>query len=326
MIMRSHFKKIFYVLLAIAFLTLGWGLYAYYQEGTFQENKHVTIYKGQSLFDIAHVLVAKKIIGNPYLFSFSMIATGKRAHIKAGEYEFEPRSSIQKVAEKLVKGRVYLHKLTIPEGLTSHQVREILKAQDYLVADTDALPPEGTLLPETYSVPRGTTYSELYRLMEQKMIEFLTEAWDSRSPGLPFSSPYEALILASIVEKETSLKNEKPHVAAVFINRLKLGMPLQADPTVVYVLAKGQGSYGKKLLTADLKKNFPHNTYINKGLPPTPIAMAGTGAILAVLNPKITNDIYFVASGDGGHRFSNTLIAHNKNVFQYRKNKIKGKI
>ncbi len=321
--MHPFLKKTFYTIAVLISLLLGGGTYTYHQSGPLSQSTVVTISKGQSLFEIARSLEKEGIIRHPHIFALTLIALGKRTSVQAGEYEFEARASHQNIADKLTKGLVYLHKLTIPEGLTGYQVREILKAQDYLVRDTNDIPEEGTLLPETYSIPKGTTYSDLYKLMEKNLKDFLAEAWEKRASDLPFTFPYDALILASIVEKETPLPQEKPRVAAVFINRLKKGMLLQADPTVVYNLTKGQGKYGKKLLAADLKKDLSHNTYVHKGLPPTPIAMAGKEAILAVLNPMKIDDMYFVADGNGGHAFSPNLKTHNQNVLVYRRKKRK---
>jgi len=316
--MKSSLLKISFILLLLSIFSIGWVAYTYYQPGPLKEPVRVILPKGASLFKISHILGKQNVIQYPRIFALILVATGKRTHIQAGEYEFAPFLTPAAVVDKLTKGQVYLYKLTFPEGITSYQIREILKAQDYLISDTDRLPPEGMLFPETYAVPRGTPYSKIYALMEEKMVEFMAKAWKERALNLPFASTYEALILASIVEKETSLSQEKPHVAAVFINRLKRGMFLQADPTIVYNLTCGKGIYGKKLLATDLKKTLPHNTYLYKGLPPTPIAMPGKEAILAVLNPRVIDDIYFVADGNGGHKFSNNLKTHIQYVLAYR--------
>ena len=210
-------------------------------------------------------------------------------------------------------------RLTMAEGITSWQVVEALSNIDILTGDILEIPAEGSLATISYELRKGDTRTGLLQRMSQTQESYLSEAWALRAEGLPLATPQEALILASIIEKETAMAAERRLVASVFINRLNRGMPLQTDPTVIYGITKGQAVLGRGLRRSDLRKDTPWNTYTNKGLPPTPIANPGKASIEAALNPESTNLVFFVADGTGGHAFAETLAEHNKNVEKWRK-------
>jgi UPF0755 protein len=239
--------------------------------------------------------------------------------LKHGEYLIKPHASVREIIDVLAEGKAVQYKVTIPEGLTSQQIVERLKAEQNLTGDIAAVPPEGSLFPETYGVEKGTTRAALLDRMKEKMQQFLAAAWEKRKPGLLLKTPQEAMAFASIVEKETGRPDERDRVAAVFMNRLRKGMRLQSDPTVIYGIVGGQGALGRPLTRADLDQKSTHNTYQIDGLPPTPICNPGRSAIEATLNPAATNDLYFVADGTGGHVFSDTLKEHNAAVSNWRK-------
>ena len=210
-------------------------------------------------------------------------------------------------------------RLTMAEGITSWQVVEALSNIDILTGDILEIPAEGSLATISYELRKGDTRTGLLQRMSQTQESYLSEAWALRAEGLPLATPQEALILASIIEKETAMAAERRLVASVFINRLNRGMPLQTDPTVIYGITKGQAVLGRGLRRSELRKDTPWNTYTNKGLPPTPIANPGKASIEAALSPETTNLVFFVADGTGGHAFAETLAEHNKNVAKWRK-------
>jgi UPF0755 protein len=209
-------------------------------------------------------------------------------------------------------------RVTLAEGVTSWLVVEALKRADFLQGDIAKRPEEGSLAPDSYEVDRGSDRASLIARMVQEQSDTLTELWASRADGLPYKTPEEALIMASIVEKETGIAEERPQVASVFVNRLKQGMRLQTDPAVIYGVTKGEGLLGRGLRQSELRRETPYNTYVIAGLPPTPIANPGRLSIEAALNPAQTDYVFFVADGSGGHAFATTLEEHNKNVVKWR--------
>ena len=243
---------------------------------------------------------------------------GLGGRLKAGEYAIPSKASMAEILSLLTAGKSILHKLTIAEGLTSVQVIRLVAADSILTGDTGPAPAEGTLLPETYLFPRGETRGGIVSKMRKAHDDLLVELWPKRQLDLPFSTIGEAITLASIVEKETSLPAERPRVAAVYINRLRKHMLLQSDPSVIYGLTKGE-PLGHGLRQSELEKITPYNTYKVAGLPPTPIANPGRASVEAVLNPSRTNELYFVADGSGGHVFASTLAEHEANVRKWRK-------
>ena len=225
--------------------------------------------------------------------------------------------SLKKLADILTSGKVYLRKITFAEGLTTREIAEILYDNNLLDGDF-SIPPEGYFLPETYTFSRGEKRQNIVEQGHKAMQEFLQSAWDNREQNLPLKNKEELLILASIVEKETGVAAERPQVASVFINRLRKGMLLQTDPTVIYALTKGQKELERLLTRKDLTIDSPYNTYKYAGLPPKPICNPGKASILAASHPDKTPYLYFVASGNGGHNFARTLSEHNENVRKWR--------
>ncbi|MFA5593163.1 MAG: endolytic transglycosylase MltG [Micavibrio sp.] len=283
------------------------------------------IERGRGVAAIAQKLEDTDIIESAFIFKLLTRIDGDRRPLKAGEYQFTAHIKMEEVLEKLRAGDVYDRKVTFPEGMTSWQVVEILNALPDLSGEIDSVPAEGTLLPQTYHYINGDDRAVIIARMQDGLQKALDELWAGRAEDLPVKTPEEALTLASIVEKETGVADERRRVAGVFINRLRRSMPLQSDPTVIYGITQGriqnegQGPLGRRLLTKDLRAQNPYNTYTNPGLPPGPIANPGRASIEAVLNPEIHDYIYFVADGTGGHVFARTLAEHNRNVANWRK-------
>lgn len=276
----------------------------------------VILRKGASLPEIASSLERGGVIRSSSIFMTAAKATGAARGLKAGEYEFASRASMATILDAIRHGRIVRHWITIPEGLTSDMVMDILNKSDVLTGDA-ATPPEGAILPETYEVQRGEDRAAVLQRMMDDRDKLLNQLWAHRQEGLPYRSKEEAVTMASIVEKETGKASERPQVAAVFINRLRTGMRLDTDPTVIYGISRGR-PLGRGLRRSELDTPTPYNTYRIDGLPPTPIANPGRAALAAALNPAKTNDLYFVADGTGGHVFASTLEQHNANVAKWR--------
>jgi UPF0755 protein len=286
--------------------------------GPLAADKVVVIPPRSDADEVAQILADEGVIDSRLGFTVTLFMEGLRGKLRAGEYLFRQGASLQEAIDEIVQGRAILHTLTIPEGLTSQQVVEKLRADEALAGEIREVPREGALAPETYKFQRGDTRDKLLDKMARAQKALVDEIWKRRIPDLPLRSPYEMVTLASIVEKETGRADERPRVAAVFLNRLKKHMRLQSDPTVVYGLVGGQGVLGHTLTRDDLESRTPYNTYVIDGLPPGPIANPGRAALEAVASPSRTGDLYFVADGTGGHVFAETLDAHNKNVLRWR--------
>jgi UPF0755 protein len=276
----------------------------------------VILRPGAGLSEIASTLQRAGVIRSAPLFSAGAQLTGAARSLKAGEYLFPSRSSMSQVLDKIHAGKVVRHFVTVPEGWTSEMVIDILMAEPILTG-TAPVPPEGALLPETYEVRRGEDRAAVLQRMMDARERLLGEIWAQRKPDLPFSTPEEAVTLASIVEKETSVAAERPRIAAVFVNRLRQGMRLQSDPTIIYGISRGR-PLGRGILLSELTAPTPYNTYAIDGLPPTPIGNPGKASLVAVLAPLETEDLYFVADGSGGHAFAATLEEHERNVARWR--------
>lgn len=252
------------------------------------------------------------------MFRFGTALDGQARHLKAGEFAFAAAISAREAAAVIVSGRTVVRRLTLVEGQTTAQAVALLRAAEGLMGDVSVNPGEGELLPDTYFYSWGDSRERMLARQRRAMVDTLAELWPKRAPGLPLQTPQQALILASIVEKETGIAEERSLVAAVFLNRLKRGMRLQADPTVIYGLTQGNAPLDRPLSRADLAASHPWNTYVVEGLPPTPIANPGRAALAAVLNPAPSDALYFVADGTGRHVFARTLAEHNANVARLR--------
>ncbi len=311
------------IIIAILAMATGgvvvWGNRTFEQAGPLAEDTVIVIPRGTGLRAIATMLTDVGIIRYPTLFIAKAKWTAAHRDLKAGEYAFKARVRPVDALSAIREGRVVVHRITIPEGLTSLEVAKLIDAAPRLTGDLGTVPPEGAVLPETYDYSYGDTRLDLLRRMTAARNATLMALWQARAEGLPLANPEAAVVLASIVEKETARPKERPRVAAVFINRLRRGMRLQSDPTVVYALTGGKRPLGRRLARSDLAIDNPFNTYVKKGLPPGPIANPGSAALEAVLQPAVTGDLYFVADGTGGHAFAKTLREHNRNVARWRR-------
>ncbi|MEM1077186.1 MAG: endolytic transglycosylase MltG [Pseudomonadota bacterium] len=232
---------------------------------------------------------------------------------------FAPEDPLPELyADLVAAGTPMAHRISVAEGVTSWQIADALQNADFLTGDVGPLPAEGSLAPDTYEVERGGARSEIVARMAEAQSRILAQAWETRDPEVPLESPEEALILASIIEKETSVPEERDVVSSVFVNRINRGMRLQTDPTVIYGITNGVGTLGRGLRRSELRASTPYNTYVIPGLPPTPIANPGRDAILAAVQPAESEYIFFVADGTGGHAFARTLVEHNENVARWR--------
>lgn len=316
------FNTLLAVLLGVA---LFYGYNNWAGPGPLKETKNVIIEKGTGVSAIAALLEKEGVIGNALVFKIAARLKNQQSNLKAGEYEFPAAIAARAVMDKLARGDVVQRRVTIPEGRTSWQVVQIVNAAEGLSGTVTAIPPEGSLLPETYSFTRDADRNAMIADMKTAMEKTIAELWPNRDPGLPFDTVEQALTLASIVEKETGIASERARIAGVFINRLRRGMALQTDPTVIYALTKGvvkdegMGPLGRRLLRKDIEDtDSPYNTYKYPGLPPGPIANPGRAAIEAVLHPEAHDFLYFVADGKGGHVFSATLKEHEKSADEWR--------
>ncbi|NKL36573.1 endolytic transglycosylase MltG [Rhizobium leguminosarum bv. viciae] len=294
----------------------------YRNPGPLQTNTNFIVRNGAGLTEIASNLERNAIISDARIFRY-LTATHLSAgeSLKAGEYEIKARASMRDIMELLKSGKSILYSVSFPEGLTVRQMFDRMLQDTVLEGDLPAaLPTEGSLRPDTYKFSRGTKRSEIIEQMAAAQQKLVDQIWDKRDPSLPLRSKEEFVTLASIVEKETGVPDERAHVASVFLNRLGKGMRLQSDPTIIYGLFGGEGKPADRpIYQSDLKRDTPYNTYVIKGLPPTPIANPGKDALEAVANPWKTQDLYFVADGTGGHVFAATLEEHNANVKRWRK-------
>ncbi len=314
---------VLYVFLFVFFASLiGGSVFSTYkffmQEGPLAVRKEIFIPKGIPLRKIADLLKKEGIIESPAVFTFGVRAHNKSGELKTGEYSIPARSSAKMVMDILTGGQTYIRRVTIPEGQTSKQIIDILNKTDGLIGTITSVPKNGTLLPETYYYSYGDSRQSILGRMRSAMERTIQELWESRIDDLPFETPGEAIVLASIVEKETSISAERNHIASVFINRIETGMRLQSDPTVIYAVTEGLLNMKRSLTTKDLRMRHPFNTYVINGLPPAPIANPGRDSIQAVLNPFKSQDIYFVADGSGGHVFAKTYDKHIENVKKWR--------
>jgi UPF0755 protein len=314
--------------------------FEFQQPGASTDTVTLTVRQGAGSDEVAD-LIQRQGIGNRWVFVAGVRLAGAGAKLQAGEYLIPAHASLSDIMRQMVDGRVIVHSITFPEGLTSQQVVDCLMADTVLVngytsgltakqvdnchADSVSLsgtiaqvPPEGALLPETYPYSLGDTRQSVIDRMRSDQAKLVADLWSRRAPDLPLKSSGELVTLASIIEKETSLSDERSRIASVYVNRLRLNMPLQADPTVIYALFKGAKPAGYTLSKSDLQVKSDYNTYAVGGLPPGPIANPGRASLEAAANPSRTHDLYFVADGSGGHVFAETYEDQQKNVAKYR--------
>ncbi len=263
------------------------------------------------------VLAEAGIVANPLPLRLAAWATASQGPLRAGEYLFPAAATLRDVLAILRTARPVQHRMTIPEGLTAAAIAILLERTETLSGDA-VVPQEGAVLPDTYLHERATTRAALLDRATRAMDRALAEAWAGRAEGLPLATPHDLLTLASIVERETGRHEERARVAQVFINRLKRGMRLQSDPTVVYAASGGIGTLDRPISRADLDAQHPYNTYRIPALPPSPIASPGPASLAAVAHPTTGDDLFFVADGTGGHAFARTLDEHNRNVARWR--------
>ena len=328
--------RILISLIAIAVLVLllfyGWLETRLDEPLALEQNTVIELRPGGSIRELATTLSDRGLLTTPTLFRLSTRLKGIDTRLKAGEYELQPGDSLNALLVKMVQGSVKQYSITLIEGLTFKQMWQSIQSHpqiSHTIDDADKvmallgkpeLHPEGQFLPDTYFIHRNTSDIELLHRAHAAMQMVLDDLWQKRQPDLPLDNPYQALILASIVEKESAVAAERPVIAGVFINRLRKGMRLQTDPTVIYGMGE---DYDGDIRFRDLRRDTPYNTYTRKGLPPTPIAMPGYEAIEAALNPEQTDYLYFVAMSDGSgrHVFTSTLAEHNKQVDKHQRGK-----
>src|SRR5947199_1012171 len=313
------------IITILIILMIGAGTVYYYGRqmletpGPLREDKIVNIPSRAGKRDIADALLREGVINvNPWLFIGGVFALKASSDLKPGEYSFQKSASLRDVIATIVEGKVVQHAVTIPEGLTSEQIVARLTDNDIFSGAVREMPREGTLLPETYKFPRGTTREQVIQRMQQAQKRVLAEIWERRSPDLPIRSPEQLLTLASIIEKETGKADERSRVAAVFVNRLRQRIKLQSDPTIIYGLVGGKGTLGRPIKRSEIQQPSPYNTYVVDGLPPGPIANPGRASLEAAANPARTPDLSFVPAATAGHAFTETYDQHQKNVAKLR--------
>lgn len=296
-----------------------WGMTQFEARGPLQQEATFMVQRGGGVSSIASSLEREGIIDSAAVFQAGVRVARANGQLKAGEYAFEPGVSMREVMEAIRDGRSIQHAISVPEGWTVDQVWARLETNEVLTGEMPEKPAEGTLLPDTYVFTRGETREAVARRMEEAQSALVQEIWAGRAEGLPVETIEEFVTLASIVERETGVADERPHVASVFVNRLNDGMRLQSDPTFIYGIWGGAGKpAGEPLRRSHIDSDTPYNTYRINGLPPGPIANPGRAALEAVAHPLDTDDLYFVADGTGGHAFARTLDEHNANVRAYR--------
>jgi len=308
-------------IVVLSALAMG-GAYMWFQgavkaPGPLQAPVTLIIAPGTGLSGITRQLADAGVVKQAWMAALEARRTGQDRILKPGEYRFDPGTSIDAALTKIVRHDVVVRFVTIPEGLITSDIFAIIDQAEGLGGQTTLRVSEGDLLPETYRYEWNDSRDGIVGRMRAARDTALQELWAGRAKDLPFTTPEEAVVLASIVEKETGLAGERARVAAVFVNRLRRGMRLQSDPTVLFGLGKA-GERGASITTADLERPTAFNTYVIPGLPPSPICHPGRAALAAVLNPLVSEEFYFVADGSGGHAFAATLDEHNRNVARWR--------
>ncbi|MSP01217.1 MAG: endolytic transglycosylase MltG [Acetobacteraceae bacterium] len=308
---------VWFAVLGGAAVATGFWLRAQWDKpGPLPQTKAVMVPRGGTAAAAA-ALKTSGVIENAMAFEALSWLTIFDGSIRAAEFSFPPKATISQVLAILRTAKPVEHRITLIEGLTAKQIAGLLMAAE-AASGTVELPPEGAVLPQTYAFDRGMARQAILARAKAAMDRELATVWAARAPNLPLSTPRDLLIVASIVERETAKDQERPHVAAVYLNRLRMGMKLQADPTVAYGASGGSGVLDHKLNRADLDRDDPYNTYKRAGLPPGPICSPGVASLRAVSRPMNSDDLYFVADGSGGHAFAKTVEAHNRNVARWR--------
>ena len=319
--MLSYFRWVLFFIALFA-TVMGGSVYVGHvlltAQGPLDKTKNVVIPRGAGPTTMSKLLQEEGVIAHPGLFRVALMIDPSPRPIKAGEYEVPAHTSMQALVELLQSGKVVQRRLTIPEGMTTPEALELVRRTEALSGEITLDVKEGDLLPETYFYSRDDTRDGLLLRMKEAMDKTLDEAWRKRAAGLPLANKREALILASIVVKETAVPAERSKVAAVFINRLRRRMKLESDPTTIYGLTEGKTALGRDLTRADLQSNTPFNTYVIAALPRGPISNPGRASIVAATNPGRDRSLFFVADGQGGHAFATTLPEHNRNVERWR--------
>ena len=306
----------FALLIAFVAITGAWALFLS-SKIDLEKEQIFNVKKGQGLSAIARSLEEEGVIHSPFFFKLSATMMFADKNLQAGSYKFNKDISIRDIIKMLARGHTVTYKVTIPEGLRTHEILAILKASPQISGDFNALnlTEENLLLPETYQYTHEEDVKQILLRMKEAMLLALDEAWENRDNNLPLRNKMELLTLASIIEKETGVDSERSEIAGVFVNRLNKRMRLQSDPTVIYGLKDYKGDITYK----HLKTDHPYNTYTRRGLPKGPIAHPGVASLKAAANPNVTENIYFVAKGDGGHVFAKSHAEHKKNVAAYLK-------
>ncbi len=309
---------LFLILAVAAGYVLYVGKQRFEAPGPLAQDRIVNIPRGSGLRDVSDVLARNGVIDQPWVFVAGVLLLKTHEGLKAGEYQFKAHASLNDVVTMLSEGKVLVHQISLPEGLTSEQIVQRLMDNDVLTGNIEEIPPEGSMLPDTYSFTRSTTRAQLILRMQYAQQRLLKDIWDRRAADLPIKTPEQLVILASLIEKETGRPDERTRIAAVFVNRLKQRMRLQSDPTIIYGLVGGKGSLGRPIMKSEIDQPTPYNTYQIDGLPPGPITNPGRASLEAAANPARTRDLYFVADGTGGHVFAETYEQHEKNVARLR--------
>jgi len=304
------------LVLILVLLAAALAAWSYAGRGPSSKPVDVVLPKGGGVRRIAGALKDAGVIRSQTAFLVAARLTGAAGRLKAGEYEFAAGASTASVLSDIAAGRFVRHVVVVPEGWTSAMAADAVRAAALLNGDVET-PPEGALLPDGYQYQRGEDRGAVLARMMKARDDLVAQLWAARSPDLPLKTPQEAVTLASIVEKETGVPAERPRIAAVFENRLRAGMKLESDPTVIYGVSKGR-ALGRGLTRSELETPTPYNTYAIVGLPPTPIANPGRAALRAVLDPPKSDELYFVANGTGGHVFASTYAEHQANVAKWR--------
>jgi UPF0755 protein len=289
-------------------------------DGPHATDRNITVERGMATREIASMLEARGVISNEHIFTAGVLARQARARLQAGEYAIDAHASMASILDMMVEGRTVVYSVTFPEGWTSLQMVNRLNATDFLTGEITEIPPEGSLLPNTYAFNRDATRQSVLDRMIAAQEAAIADIWERRISDLPIESPEELVTLASIVEKETARADERTRVAGVFINRLEQGMRIQSDPTILYGIYGGEAwMEPRPIYRSQLRDDSnPYNTYTIPALPPGPIANPGRASLEAVANPSRTNDLFFVADGTGGHAFAETYEEHNRNVARWR--------